>query len=385
MTKRDYYEILGVNRNSSAEEVKKAYRKLAIKYHPDKNEGDAQAEEMFKEAAEAYEVLSNQDKRARYDRFGHAGVSNNAGPGAGGNMSMDDIFSNFGDIFGNEFNPFESFFGGGRSGGGQRSMFKGSNLRVKVKLKLDEVAKGAEKKLKLKKWVGCDTCMGSGAENAQSTSTCHNCQGTGQIKRVTNTFLGQMYTTTTCPTCMGEGRIITNKCKSCHGEGRVQGEEVVTINIPGGVMEGLQLSVSGKGNAAPKGGIPGDLVVVIEEEQHPVLRREGHDIVYDLKLNFADASLGTTVEVPTIDGKASIQIPAGTPGGKIFKLKGKGIPDLDSRGKGDELVYVHIWVPASINKEEKEMLEKMRELESFKPQASKEEHSFWGRMKDMFT
>ena len=385
MAKRDYYEVLGIDRNASADDIKKAYRKQAIKYHPDKNPGDHTAEEMFKEAAEAYEVLSNQDKRARYDRFGHAGMGGAASGGfGGGGMNMEDIFSQFGDIFGGGGgNPFESFFGGG--GGNQRRTFRGSNLRIKVKMSLEDVAKGAEKKLKLKKFVTCEPCKGSGAENPNAHKTCHTCQGSGQIKKVTNTFLGQMYTTSTCPTCQGEGKIITSKCNSCHGEGRVQGEEVVTLNIPAGVMEGLQLSVSGKGNAAPKGGINGDLIVVIEEEAHPFLHRDGSDIVYDLNVNFADAALGTSVDVPTIDGKARINIPAGTPSGKVFKLRDKGIPDLESRGKGDQLINVNVFVPTKLNSEERELLEKLRNSENFSPKVSKEEKSFFGKVKEMFS
>ncbi|RYZ18587.1 MAG: molecular chaperone DnaJ, partial [Chitinophagaceae bacterium] len=246
-------------------------------------------------------------------------------------------------------------------------------------------AKGAEKKLKLKKFVSCETCKGSGAENPNAHKTCNTCNGSGQIKKVTNTFLGQMYTTSTCPTCQGEGRIITSKCNSCHGEGRVQGEEVVTLNIPAGVMEGLQLSVSGKGNAAPKGGINGDLIVVIEEEAHPFLHRDGSDIVYDLNINFADAALGTSVDVPTIDGKARINIPAGTPSGKVFKLRDKGIPDLESRGKGDQLINVNVFVPTKLNSEEKELMEKLRNSENFSPTQSKEEKSFFGKVKEMFS
>jgi molecular chaperone DnaJ len=388
MTKRDYYEVLEVTRNASGDEIKKAYRKMAIKYHPDKNPGDHAAEEKFKEAAEAYEVLSNEDKRARYDRFGHAGVGSAAGNGFGGQgMNMEDIFSQFGDIFGGGegFNPFESFFGGGRSSGGQRRVFKGSNLRVKVSMKLDEIANGAEKKIKLKKWIACEPCGGTGAEGKNSFQTCPTCQGQGQVRKVSNTFLGQMYTTSTCPTCQGEGRIITNKCKSCHGEGRVQGEDIITLNIPAGVVDGMQLSVNGKGNAAPKGGIPGDLILVIEEEKHPLLQRDGIDVVYELSVNFADAALGTSVEVPTIEGKAKIHIPAGTPSGKVFKLKDKGIPDLDSRGRGDQLIHVNVHVPTTLSREEKEMLEKMRQSENFAPKLSKEERSFFNKVKEMFS
>jgi molecular chaperone DnaJ len=385
MAKRDYYDILEVGKSASADELKKAYRKMAIKYHPDKNQGDHEAEEKFKEAAEAYEVLSDPDKRARYDRFGHAGMGNQGGFGGQG-MNMDDIFSQFGDIFGGEggFNPFESFFGGGRGNGGRR-VFKGSNLRVKVKMNLQEIANGVEKKLKLKKQVTCEACKGSGADKPNAHKTCPTCQGQGQVRRVSNTFLGQMYTTSTCPECNGEGRIITSRCGSCHGEGRVNGEEVINVNIPAGVVEGMQLSMSGKGNAAPKGGIPGDLIIVVEEEVHPLLRREGTNVVYDLNINFADAALGTSVEVPTIDGRAKIDIPAGTPSGKMFKLRNKGIPELESRGRGDELIFVNVWVPSKLSSDEKAMLEKLRESENFKPKHSKEEKSFFDKVKEMFS
>jgi molecular chaperone DnaJ len=379
MAKRDYYEVLGVSRSESVEEIKKAYRKLAIKYHPDKNPGDHEAEEKFKEAAEAYEVLSNADKRARYDRFGHQGMSN-GGFGGGGGMNMEDIFSQFGDIFGGS--GFESFFGGRAN---QQHVSRGSNLRVKVKMKLDEIAHGVEKNLKVKKQVSCDTCKGSGAENSKSIQQCPTCHGSGQIKRVTNTFLGQMMTTSPCHQCNGEGKIITAKCKTCHGHGIVSGEEVINLNIPAGVMDGLQLSVSGKGNAAPRGGIPGDLVVLIEEEEHPLLKRDNLDVIYDLNINFADAALGTTVDVPTIDGKSRITIPAGTQSGKVFKLKDKGIPELQGRHKGDELVYVNVHVPTKLSAEEKSILEKLRQSENFAPLQSAEERSFFGKMKEMFS
>jgi molecular chaperone DnaJ len=381
MTKRDYYEVLGVTRTAQGEEIKKAYRKLAIKYHPDKNPGDHQAEEMFKEAAEAYEVLSDGDKRARYDRFGHAGMGNTGGFGGGG-MNMEDIFSHFGDIFGDS-GGFDSFFGGrGQSQG--RRVYKGSNLRIKVKLTLEEIANGVEKKLKLRKQVSCTTCNGSGAENKSSVERCSTCNGSGQVRRVTNTFLGQMYTTSTCPQCNGEGEVVTKKCHTCHGEGRVQGEEVVNVKIPAGVFEGIQLSVGGKGNVGPRGGVPGDLIVVIEEEEHPFLKRDGVNVEYDLKLNFADIALGTSIDVPTIDGKARINIPAGTPAGKVFKLKDKGIPDLDTQRRGDQLVNVNVWVPAKLSAEEKELLEKLRSSENFTPNQSKEERSFFDKVKEMF-
>jgi molecular chaperone DnaJ len=385
MAKRDFYEILGVEKSANADDIKKAYRKQAIKFHPDKNPGDHTAEDKFKEAAEAYEILSDTDKRARYDRYGHAGVGNAGGFGGGsGGMNMDDIFSQFGDVFGGEFNPFESFFGGNRGGNRGRQVYKGTNLRVKVKMKLDEIAKGAEKKIKVKKHIGCEACDNSGAENKSAKHTCSTCGGTGQLRRVANTPLGQMQTTTTCHTCHGEGQIITDKCKVCHGEGRVMGEEVITLNIPAGVTDGVQLSLSAKGNAAPKGGIPGDLIIAIEEEEHPLLKREGVNIVFDLSINFADAALGLSLEVPTIDGRAKITIPPGTPTGKILKLKDKGIPDLNGYKKGDELIIVDVFVPTRLNTEEKALLEKLRNSENFKPQRSKEEKNFFDKIKEVF-
>ncbi len=382
MTKRDYYDILGVQRNAGADEIKKAYRKLAIKYHPDKNPGDKAAEEQFKEAAEAYEVLSNQEKRQRYDQFGHAGNAGGAGYGGGG-MNMEDIFSQFGDIFGGG-SPFESFFGGGQSSRGGRRVSRGSNLRIKVKLTLEEISKGVEKKIKVNKQVACKTCNGSGAKDGSSFHTCNTCGGSGSVRRVTNTILGQMQTTSTCPTCNGEGTQITNKCAVCHGDGIVRGEETISINIPAGVSEGMQLSMSGKGNAAPRGGIAGDLIILIEEIPHEYLKREGNNIIYDLHISFVDAALGSSVEIPTIDGKAKIKIEAGTQGGKILRLKGKGVPEVNSYHHGDQLVYVNIWTPKALSHEERDLLEKLQSSPNFKPQPGKNEKSFFDRMKEYF-
>jgi molecular chaperone DnaJ len=386
MSKRDYYEVLGVSKSATKDEIKKAYRKMAIKFHPDKNPDNKEAEEKFKEAAEAYDVLSDDDKRARYDRYGHQGVSGAGfGGGGGGGMSMDDIFSHFGDIFGDSGNPFESFFGGGgRRGGGARRT-KGSNIRVKVKLNLSEIANGVTKKLKLKKDVECDTCAGSGAANSGAVQTCGTCGGAGQVRRVTNTFIGQMQTATTCPNCQGMGKVIVDKCKSCFGEGKVKGEEVVEINIPAGVRNDVQLSVSGKGNAARRGGINGDLIVVIEEEENEELTRDGNNVIYDLHLSFPDAALGVEIEVPTIDGKAKINIPAGTQGGKIFRLKNKGIPDLNGYGRGDQLIHTNIWVPKTLNKQERKVIEELRESENCTPCPDKNEKSFFDKVKEIFS
>jgi molecular chaperone DnaJ len=390
MSKRDYYDILGVAKNSSAEEIKKAYRKLAIKYHPDKNPDDHTAEDKFKEAAEAYEILSNPEKKQRYDHYGHAGVGGAGGGGGygGGGMNMEDIFSQFGDIFGGGGgggSPFESFFGGQQRGGASgRRVAKGSNLRIKVKLTLEEIAHGAEKKIKVNKQVVCKTCDGSGAKDKSSISTCKTCGGNGSVRRVTNTILGQMQTTATCPTCNGSGSQITSKCNSCHGEGTVRGEETISINIPAGVSDGMQLSMSGKGNAAPNGGIPGDLIILIEEIPHETLKREGNNVVYDLHLSIIDAALGYSAEVPTIDGKAKIKIEPGTQSGKLLRLKAKGIPEVNSYHRGDQIIHVNIWTPKALSSEERSMLEKLRESPNFKPQPGKNDKSFFEKMKEYF-
>ena len=385
--KRDYYEILGVTKTSSPDEIKKAYRKVAMQYHPDKNPGNKEAEEKFKEAAEAYEVLSDADKRSQYDRFGHAGVGGNGrGFGGGQGMNMEDIFSQFGDVFGDDL--FGSFFGGRRSGGGgggKSRGARGSNLRVRIKLNFEEIAKGASKTIKVKKYILCDSCGGSGAKDNSSIQSCGTCGGSGQVRRVQNTFLGQMQTVTTCPTCNGEGTSITSKCGSCKGEGRVYGEENITIDIPAGVQEGMQLSMSGKGNAGERGGYPGDLIVQIEEEAHPELLRDGLNVVYDLHISFPDAVFGTQVEVPTIDGRAKLKIPAGTQSGKVFRLKGKGFPAVQSYEKGDQMVYVNVWTPQELNAEEKSTLEKLKSSPNFQPHPEKGEKGFFERIRDMFS
>lgn len=381
MSKRDYYEILEVPKSASAEEIKKAYRKKAIQFHPDKNPGDKTAEDKFKEAAEAYEVLSNPEKKQRYDQFGHAGMSGASGFG-GQSMNMDDIFSMFGDIFGGHFGGFGGF--GGSSRGRQR-VNRGQNLRVKVKLDLNEIANGAEKKIKVKKYVSCSACHGSGAKDG-SYSTCSTCHGSGQVTRVSNTFLGQMQTTTTCPSCGGEGKIITNKCPVCYGEGIVKGEEVISLKIPAGVAEGMQLSMSGKGNAARRGGINGDLIVLIEEEEHPELIRDDNDLIYNLFLNIPDLALGTTAEIPTVDGKVKVKIDSGTQPEKILRLRGKGLPDVNGYGKGDILVRVHAWVPSRLTSEEKRLLEKLAQSPNFQgsPQTGPNKKDFFEKMKGMF-
>ncbi|RYF80227.1 MAG: molecular chaperone DnaJ, partial [Chitinophagaceae bacterium] len=358
----------------------------AMQYHPDRNPGDKAAEEKFKEAAEAYEILSDTDKRAQYDRFGHAGVSGNGRGGHGQNM--EDIFSQFGDIFGEDI--FGSFFsGGGRRGGGpgqrQPRGVRGSNLRIKLKLTYEEIAKGVTKNIKVKKYVTCNTCSGSGAKDKGSVQTCGTCGGSGQVRKVTNTFLGQMQTVTTCPTCNGEGSTVTAKCTSCKGEGRVYGEETVTIDIPAGVQEGMQLNISGRGNAGERGGMNGDLIILIEEEAHKELQREGLNVVYELHISFPDAVFGTQLEVPTIDGRAKIKIPPGTQSGKIFRLKGKGFPAVNSYEKGDQLVHVNVWTPQNVSSEEKAVLEKLSNSPNFKPNPDKAEKSFFDKMREMFS
>ena len=384
--KRDFYEILGVSKTASQEEIKKAYRKVAMQYHPDRNPGDKAAEDKFKEAAEAYEILNDADKKAQYDRYGHNAFSQGRGGGgfSGGGMNMDDIFSQFGDIFGDD--SFGSFFGnrGGRRSGAQGGGSRGSNLRVKIKLNYEEIAKGANKTIKIKKYIKCTTCSGSGAKDKNSVQTCSSCNGSGQVRRVQNTFLGQMQTVTTCPSCNGDGSTITAKCNSCKGEGRVYGDETVTIDIPAGVQEGMQLSVGGKGNVGERGGSSGDLIVQIEEEAHAQLQRDGLNVVFDLHISFPDAVFGTQIEVPTIDGKAKIKIPAGTQSGKIFRLKGKGFPQINSYEKGDQLIHVNIWTPQEVSAEEKTMLEKMNQSDHFKPNPEKNEKSFFDKVREMF-
>jgi len=382
MGKRDFYEILDVSKNASKEEIKKAYRKQALRYHPDKNPGDHSAEEKFKEAAEAYGVLSDDDKRARYDRFGHAGLGGGAGGGFGGQgMTIEDIFSSFGDIFGDAFGGFGGFGGSRRS---SRAVRKGSNLRVKVKLDLQEIAKGAEKKIKVNKYVSCSSCEGTGAEGGSSYATCSTCNGNGQVTRVSNTFLGQMQTVTSCPTCGGEGKIITNKCKKCYGEGMVKEEEVIPISIPAGVAEGMQMTVSGKGNAARRGGVNGDLLVMIQEEQHPELIRDGNDLLYNLHISIPQASLGAAVEIPTVESKVKIKIEPGTQPGKILRLRNKGIPDVNGYNRGDLLVSINVWIPKSLTREEQKLIEKFGDSPNFIPRPDKSEMNFFERMKGYF-
>ncbi len=384
MSKRDYYEVLEVTKTSTIEEIKKAYRKKAIQFHPDKNPGDKTAEDKFKEAAEAYSVLSDADKRARYDQFGHAGVggaAGNGGPfgGFSGGMSMDDIFSMFGDVFGGRGGGFGGGFGGFGGFGGesqQQRRFKGSDLRVKVKLTLKEISTGVEKKFKLKKYVTCSHCSGTGAEGNSGSETCSTCKGSGSVIRNQQTILGTMQTRATCPTCNGEGKIIKEKCKVCSGDGIVYGEEVVSVNIPAGVAEGMQLSMGGKGNAGKHNGYPGDLLILVEEEPHPELIRDDNDLIYNLLLGFTTAVLGDSVEIPTIDGKAKVKIEPGTQPGKVLRLRGKGLPNVNGYGTGDLLVNISVYVPETLNKEEKAMVEQLNQSDNFKPNTSVKEKIF---------
>lgn len=389
MAKRDYYEVLGVDRGASADEIKKAYRKAALKFHPDKNPGDKDAEEKFKEAAEAYDVLSNPDKKARYDQFGHEGMGAGAGGFGGGGFggggfTMEDIFSQFGDIFGGHFGGGGGFGGFSGGGGGGHRVSRGSDLRIKVKLTLKEIVNGATKKLKINKQITCDQCGGTGAKDKDSYSTCQTCNGSGYVSQVVNTFFGLTQTTQPCPTCHGEGKIITNPCPKCHGEGTVRGEEVIELKIPAGVGEGMQLSVSGKGNAARHGGVPGDLLVLIEEEPDKELVRDGNDLIYNLNLTIPQAVLGVSTEIPTVDARAKIKIEPGTQAGKVLRLRGKGVPDVNGYGRGDLLVVVNIPIPAKVNAEEKRLLEQLSQGDNFKEAAPTAGGNLFDRMKSFF-
>jgi molecular chaperone DnaJ len=382
--KRDYYEVLGLAKNASSDDIKKAYRKLAMKYHPDRNPDDKEAEEKFKEAAEAYEILSDDDKRARYDRYGHAGVDPNMGGGGGfggGGMTMDDIFRQFGDIFGDGGGAFFGGMGGGARQRGER----GSNLRIKVSLSLEEIAQGVAKKIKVRKQVTCTQCNGSGAKDAGSVSTCSTCRGAGMVRQVRSTFMGQVQTTATCPTCHGSGQVVTAACSKCRGDGRTYEEETIELEIPAGVEEGMQLSMRGKGNAGRMGGPAGDLLITVEEKPHEFLQRDGMNLIHDLYLNFADAALGASIEVPTLDGKVKIKIPPGTQAGKILRLKDKGLPNVQSRhSRGDQLIHVNVWTPKKLTDEERRTLEKLRAMPNFAPQPGKEDRGFFDRMRDFF-
>ncbi|WP_300570528.1 molecular chaperone DnaJ [Flavobacterium sp.] len=373
--KKDFYEILGISKNASEAEIKKAYRKKAIEFHPDKNPGNKEAEEKFKEAAEAYEVLSDAQKKAKYDQYGHQAFDGaGGGYGGGGHMNMDDIFSQFGDIFGGAFGG-GGFSGFGGGGGGQRRA-KGSNLRIKVKLTLEEIANGVEKKVKVKRKIQAP---------GVSYKTCSTCNGQGQVMRVTNTILGRMQTATTCPTCGGSGQAIDKKPNNADAQGMILEDETVSIKIPAGVVDGMQLKVSSKGNDAPGNGIPGDLIVAIEEVEHEFLKREGENLHYDLYISFAEAVLGVSKDIEAVNGKVRIKLDEGIQSGKILRLKGKGIPSLNSYGSGDLLVHVNVWTPKTLNKDQKKFFESNLEDPNFKPNPEKSEKSFFEKVKDMFS
>ncbi|THG46248.1 molecular chaperone DnaJ [Muribaculum caecicola] len=385
--KRDYYEVLGVAKTATKDELKKAYRKLALKYHPDKNPGDKVAEEKFKEAAEAYDVLSDDNKRAKYDQWGPSmGPSGFGGAGGGGfharGMSMEDIFSHFGDIFGGgSYGGFGGF--GSAAGGRRRRQQKGTDLRIKVKLTLKEISEGVSKKLKLPRYVQCQHCNGTGAKDGTAFNTCPTCHGSGVISQVQQTILGPMESTATCPTCHGEGKTISEKCTFCNGEGIVRQEEVVEFTIPAGVQDGMTLSIKGKGNAARHGGINGDLLIVIEEIPDPELIRDGNDIIYNLMLDIPTATLGGSVDIPTITGKARVKIPAGTQPGKVLRLRGKGLPNTEGYGNGDELVNIMVYIPEQLNETERKAIEQLRDQPNVKADESIKKRIF-SRLRHIF-
>ena len=389
MAKRDYYEVLGVDKNASADEIKKAYRKMAIKYHPDKNPGDKEAEEKFKEAAEAYSVLSDADKKARYDQFGHAGVEG-AGPDfSGGFGNLNDILNDlFGGAFGGGFSGFGGFgggFGGGRSGQRQQRVYRGRDIRVRVKLTLEEIAKGVEKEISIEKNVPCTECGGKGAKNSSDIKTCPGCQGTGQVQRVVNSFLGQTVTYSTCQQCGGEGKIISNPCRSCGGTGLVRKRETIKVKIPAGVEAGMQLTLQGEGHSAKNNGINGDLLVVIEETEHPNLKREGNNLYYTKVISVVDAMLGAEVTVPCLDGDYKIKIDAGTQSGEVVRLRGRGLPSVNGYGgTGDMYVKIAVWIPKRLGKEDKAVIESLKDKDAFKPNPTKEDKSFFDKIKDLF-
>jgi molecular chaperone DnaJ len=391
MSKRDYYEILEVPRTANADEIKKAYRKAALKWHPDRNPNNKDAEEKFKEAAEAYEVLSDENKRHRYDQFGHEGMR----PGADyqGYTNINDVFSHFQDIFGSAGfggSIFDDVFNGGRGRTRTRQAgIPGSDLKIRLKMTLEEIATGVEKKLKVRRWKTCDVCNGSGAKNASSKTTCPQCNGTGEIRHVSRSVFGQFVNISTCDNCGGEGRIIKDKCTACHGEGRVQGETTIKVNVPAGVSEGNYIPLQGQGNAGQRGGPPGDLIVMIEEEPHKIFTRNGNDIILDLLISYPEAAFGTEIEIPTLNGRARLKIEPGTQSGRILRMRDKGIPGLNSRDHGDELVRVNVWTPTHLSKEDKEVLRHLEKSENIKPkEGDKSAHSdksFFEKMKDIFS
>jgi molecular chaperone DnaJ len=386
MAKRDYYEVLGVSRSASADEIKKAYRQMALKYHPDRNPGNKQAEEQFKEAAEAYEVLSDSEKRQRYDQFGHDGLR---GAGQQGFTDINDIFSHFGDIFGGGI--FDDVFGSNqrtRRRGPRQEGTPGSDLRIKLTLSLEEIATGVEKKLKVRKQKRCDVCSGTGTRGGSTKTTCPQCNGAGEIRQVSRSMFGQFVNISTCPTCDGEGRIIKDPCTTCGGEGRVQGESTIKVNVPAGVSEGNYIPLHSQGNAGRRGGASGDLLVVIEEEPHSYFTRNGDDIIYDHLVSFPVAALGGEVEIPTLKGKAKLTIDPGTPSGRMLRMRDRGIPHLNGRGSGDQLVRINVWVPTHLTSREKELLKELGSAEHMTPTEEERRasgRSFFEKMKDAFS
>ncbi|MEL7529901.1 MAG: molecular chaperone DnaJ [Bacteroidota bacterium] len=384
MAKRDYYEVLGVSKGANKDELKKAYRKMALKYHPDKNPDNQEAEDKFKEAAEAYEVLSDEQKRATYDRFGHAGLGGAAGGGAYGNRGFEDIFSQFSDIFGDS-GGFESFFGGG--GGGRRRRRRGqrgADISIRMGITLEEVYAGVEKKIKLNRKVSCNNCAGTGADDGTSFSTCPTCNGAGEIRQQAGGGFFQQIVVSTCPTCQGEGKIVAKPCTVCEGAGRVDEEDTVSVKIPPGVQEGMNLSVRGRGNAGLRGGSPGDLIIQIEEKPHEHFERDGNNLIHELFISFPDAALGTQVEVPTLDGKVRVKLPAGTQAGKVVRLRGKGLPSINANAFGNMLVHVNVWTPQTLSESERKTLEQMRSSEHFQPNPSREQRGFFSKIREFF-
>lgn len=391
-TKRDYYEVLGVGKSSSQEEIKKAYRKLALQFHPDRNPNNKDAEEKFKEASEAYEVLGDQEKRRRYDQYGHEGLR--PGVDVHGYTDINDIFSNFSEIFGSSFGGsiFEEVFGqsgGGRARGrSQRSGTPGSDLKIRLRLSFEEIAQGVEKKLKVKRQTACESCRGSGAKTGSSRTTCPTCNGRGEVRHVSRSVFGQFVNITACGTCAGEGQIIKDRCPACGGEGRIQGETTIKVNIPAGVSEGNYITLRGQGNAGQRGGPPGDLIVIIEEEPHKIFARNGEDVILDLLVSFSDAVFGAEVTIPTLSGRAKLKIDAGTQSGKILRMREKGFPRLNNYGRGDQLVRVNVWVPTHLSSKEKELLRELDSGDALKPkEGDKSAHSdksFFEKMKDIF-
>lgn len=386
MTKRDYYEVLGVSKSATPDEIKKAYRKKAMEFHPDRNPGNKEAEDKFKEAAEAYDVLSNPDKKSRYDQFGHAGLNGSAGAGGFDASDLGSIFEHFGNIFGGGFGGgFSDIFGGGfGSGRGRKVVRRGQDIRVNVKLTLEEIAKGVTKKIKIPKQVPCTECGGTGAKDKSSISTCPTCKGTGQVVQQQRSMFGIIQQATVCPQCHGSGEIIKDKCTHCHGTGTVKGEEVVEIKIPAGVMHGMQLRERGKGNAAPNGGENGDLLVAINEIEHERFERDGNNLYLNYFISFPQAVMGAEVEIPLLEGKAKVKLHAGTQSGQVLRLQGKGLPEVNSYAVGDLIVNVNVWVPKSLTKEEKAMMEKLAESDNFSPAPSKKEKSFFSRVNKIF-